>query len=143
MAAKRGSSASSGGPEPISTITSVTTARREINRAEAKRLLSLSREARWRYPSFSGSPVLAGHDAWAEELLSERESFAPAARWLIEGGDDHEALELAANVWRLWVMARDPLGGRAFLAPFLDGLQGESRGREHWRCMRTEHPLHR
>lgn len=104
--------------------------RRDISREEAQRLLERSREARWRFPSSSGSPVLAGQDAWAEELLVEREAFAAAARSLIESGDDHEATELGANVWRLWVLARDPLGGRAFLAPVLDGREEEpSRAR--------------
>jgi len=104
--------------------------RRDISREEADRLLERSREARWKFPSSSGSPVLAGQDVWAEQLLSERESFADAARSLIESGDDHKATELGANVWRLWVMARDPLGGRAFLAAVLDSREGEpSRAR--------------
>lgn len=98
---------------------------RDISLEEAHRLLERSREVRWRFPSSSGSPVLAGQDAWAEQLLSEKESFAAAARLLIESGDDHKATELAANVWRLWVLARDPLEGRAFLAAVLDGREEE------------------
>jgi tetratricopeptide (TPR) repeat protein len=101
-----------------------------VRREEAHRLLQRSREVRWRFPSSSGSPILADQDAWAEQLLSEKESFAAAARSLIESGDGHEATELAANVWRLWVVSRDPLGGRAFLATVLDGRQEEpSRAR--------------
>ena len=96
-----------------------------MSREEAHRLLERSREVRWRFPSSSGSPVLADQDTWAEQLLSEKESFSAAARSLIESGDDHEATELAANVWRLWVMAGDPLGGRAFLAAVLDGREEE------------------
>jgi tetratricopeptide (TPR) repeat protein len=92
---------------------------------EARRLLERSREVRWRFPSSSGSPVLAEQDAWAKQLLSEKESFAAAARLLSESGDDHEATELAANVWRLWVLARDPLEGRALLAAVLDGREDE------------------
>jgi tetratricopeptide (TPR) repeat protein len=87
---------------------------------EAHRLLERSREVRWRFPSSSGSPVLANRDAWAEPLLAEKEFFATAVRSLIENGDEHEATELAANVWRLWVLARNPLEGRAFLAAVLD-----------------------
>lgn len=98
---------------------------RDISLEEAHRLLERSREVRWRFPSSSGSPVLAGQDAWAEQLLSEKESFAAAARLLIESGDDNKATELAANVWRLWVLARDPLEGRAFLAAVLDGREEE------------------
>jgi tetratricopeptide (TPR) repeat protein len=101
-----------------------------VSREEAHGLLERSREVRWRFPSSSGSPVLADQDTWAEQLLSEKESFSAAARSLVESGDDHEATELAANVWRLWVMARDPLGGRAFLAAVLDGREEEpSRAR--------------
>jgi tetratricopeptide (TPR) repeat protein len=92
---------------------------------EARRLLERSREFRWRFPTSSGSPVLAEEDAWAERLLSEKESFAAAARLLVQSGDDHEATELAANVWRLWVLARDPLEGRAFLAVVLDNRDEE------------------
>jgi tetratricopeptide (TPR) repeat protein len=92
---------------------------------EARRLLERSREVLWRFPSSSGSPVLADEDAWAEQLLSEKESFAAAARLLSESGDDHEATELAANVWRLWVLAHDPLEDRVFLASVLDGRERE------------------
>jgi tetratricopeptide (TPR) repeat protein len=96
-----------------------------VSREEAHRLLERSREVRWRFPSSSGSPVLAGRDAWAEQLLPEKESFAAATQSLIESGDDHEATELAANVWRLWVVAGDALGGRAFLATVLDAREEE------------------
>ena len=103
---------------------------RDISLEEARRLLERSREVRWRFPTSSGSPVLAEQDAWAEQLLSERASFAAAARLLLESGDNQEATELAANVWRLWVLARDPLGGRAFLATVLDSREEEpSRAR--------------
>lgn len=80
---------------------------------------------RWRFPSSSGSPVLAGEDGWADKIVTERESFASAARSLIESGDEEAATELAANVWRLWVVARDPHDGRTFLAAILDGRDGE------------------
>jgi tetratricopeptide (TPR) repeat protein len=92
---------------------------------EAQRLLERSRQVRWRFPSSSGNPVLADQDVWAEQLVSEKESFAAAASFLIESGNDHQATELAANVWRLWVLARDPLEGRAFLAAVLDGREEE------------------
>jgi tetratricopeptide (TPR) repeat protein len=92
---------------------------------EAHRLLERSRKVRWRFPSSSGSPILADQDTWAEQLLSEKESFAAAARFLLESGADNKATELAANVWRLWVLARDPLEGRALLAAVLDGRKVE------------------
>ena len=92
---------------------------------KAHRLLERSREVQWRFPSSSGNPVFADQDVWAEQLVSEKEFFAAAASFLSESGDDHEATELAANVWRLWVVVRDPLGGRAFLATVLDGREEE------------------
>lgn len=98
---------------------------RDISLEEARRLLERSREVRWRFPSSSGSPVLAEQDAWAEQLLSEKASFAAAARLLSERGDNQEATELAANLWRLWVLARDPLEGRAFLDAALGGREEE------------------
>jgi hypothetical protein len=69
--------------------------------------------------------VLAGEAGWADEIVTERESFASAARSLIESGDEEAATELATNVWRLWVVARDPHDGRTFLAAVLDGRDGE------------------
>jgi tetratricopeptide (TPR) repeat protein len=48
-----------------------------------------------------------------------------AARFLVERGDQEDATELAANVWRLWMVSRDVEGGRAFLAPVLDAGAAE------------------
>jgi tetratricopeptide (TPR) repeat protein len=107
-------------------------ARRDISRGEAERLLALSREARWTFPSSAGNPVLVdeGAGAWVERVVPEQESFVEAARFLIENGDKEAATELAANVWRLWMMSRDIAGGRAFLAAVLDGGEGQpSRAR--------------
>jgi tetratricopeptide (TPR) repeat protein len=53
-------------------------------------------------------------------LLAEQQAFAAAARFLVEQGDQENATELAANVWRLWMVSRDVDGGRTFLAPVLD-----------------------
>jgi tetratricopeptide (TPR) repeat protein len=96
---------------------------------EASRLLELSREARWRYPSSAGSPVRADEDVWVEPLLAEQEAFAAVARLLVEQGDQEEATELAANVWRLWMVSRDVEGGRVFLAPVLDRAGEPTRAR--------------
>lgn len=87
---------------------------------EARRLLELSRRAQWRYPSSAGSPVRADEDAWVEPLLAEQEAFAAAARFLVEQGDQEDATELAAKVWRLWMVSRDIDDGRAFLGPVLE-----------------------
>lgn len=52
-----------------------------------------------------------------------RESFLNAAKVLVQSGKDEEALEMAANIWRLWVSARDIPGGRKFLSIVLDGTK--------------------
>lgn len=38
----------------------------------------------------------------------------------MENGDEGGAVEIAANAWRLWIVARDLEGGRKFLASILD-----------------------
>ena len=43
-----------------------------------------------------------------------------------------EATELAANIWRLWIVARDLAGGRAFLATILDDRPAS---RSRWRAL--------
>jgi tetratricopeptide (TPR) repeat protein len=99
---------------------------------EVERLLALSRDVRWAFPSSLGTPVLKGAraGAWVERVVPEQESFVEAARVLIENGDRQKAVELAANVWRLWMISRDIAGGRAFLAAVLDGGDEEpSRAR--------------
>jgi ATP/maltotriose-dependent transcriptional regulator MalT len=48
---------------------------------------------------------------------------------LAERGDHAAAIELAANAWRIWLVARDVAGGRAFLAAVLDGT-AETPSRE-------------
>ena len=85
---------------------------------EAQRLLELARTARWAFPSSFGNPG-------AEAELPERDAFAAAAESL-EPGD---ATELAASAWRLWMVARDLDGGRAFLASVLDRGGGRPRER--------------
>jgi hypothetical protein len=90
-------------------------------REQAKRLLVLSRGAVWAFPSSSGPPVPADAPAWAARFAKDRESLAEAATVLLALGDRAAATELAANVWRLWVLARDDASGRAFLAQILDG----------------------
>lgn len=93
-----------------------------VDRDEAERLLALSREVDWAFPSSSGRPVPAWQDAggWVERLAAERGAFVEAAVFLVEDGDGEAATELAANVWRLWVVAGDAVGGRAFLEAVLD-----------------------
>jgi len=92
-----------------------------MTRGEAERLLALAREAK-----------LIGSDApkWVERLAPEREELVEAARFLAENGEEEAAAELAANVWRLWLVSGDVSGGRQLLAAALDVGEGRpSRAR--------------
>jgi hypothetical protein len=104
----------------------------EMTDEKARRLLALSRELRWAFPSSQGTPIFRGHamSQPVEQAVPERESYANAARVLLEIGDREGAVEIASNAWRLWVVARDVDGGRAFLASVLDtGENKPSRAR--------------
>ncbi len=81
---------------------------------DAQQILETSRGLEWDFPSSAGRPLRTPADA--RSLLERREDFAAAARIL----DAAAATELAANAWRLWMVARDIVGGRAFLAEVLD-----------------------
>lgn len=99
----------------------------EMTSEEAKRYLALSREAHWAFPTSYGTPIREGQglERWVDQALPERESYAKAARILLKNGDEEAAAEIAANVWRLWMVKRDINGGRAFLAAVLN--RGERR----------------
>lgn len=94
---------------------------------EAAALLELSRRAEWAFPtSFSNTAIVRpGAEAWLEPMSAERPALAEAATTLMANGDELGAAELAAIVWRLWLMAGDIAGGRAFLSSVLD--QGTGR----------------
>src|SRR5713226_6739847 len=104
----------------------------EMTDEKARRLLALSRELHWAFPSSQGTPVIRG-DAdshQVEQAVPDRESYANAARVLLESGDEKGAAEIASNTWRLWILARDPKAGREFLASVLDkGERKPSRAR--------------
>lgn len=92
-----------------------------MTRGEAERLLALAREAK-----------LVGPDAarWVDRLAPERKELVEAARFLAENGEEEVAAELAANVWRLWLLSGDVAGGRQLLAAALDVGEGRpSRAR--------------
>src|SRR2546426_1365929 len=104
----------------------------EMSDEKARRLLALSRELHWAFPSSQGTPIIKGHASSqrVEQAVPERESYANAASALLERGDKEGAVEIAANAWRLWIVARDVDGGRAFLAAVLDkGEKKPSRAR--------------
>jgi tetratricopeptide (TPR) repeat protein len=92
-----------------------------MTRAEAERLLALAREAE-----------LQGANAasWVERLGPERDRLVQAVSFFADSGDDEAAVELVANVWRLWLLTGDVAGGRELLAAALDAGDGQpSRAR--------------
>lgn len=104
----------------------------EMTDETAKHLLVRSRELHWDFPSSQGTPIIQGHAASrrVEQAAQERESYANAARVLMQEGDEQGAVELASNTWRLWIVARDLAGGREILAGVLDkGRKKPSRAR--------------
>jgi ATP/maltotriose-dependent transcriptional regulator MalT len=102
-----------------------------VTRGEAQRLLELSRKARWAFPSSMGRPVPKDDEPeWLRQLIAAQASIVDAARFFVQNGEEDAATELAANVWRLWILSRDIDGGRAFLAEVLDRGAGQpSRAR--------------
>jgi len=104
----------------------------EMSEEKARHMLELSRTLRWEFPTSQGTPIIRGQAASqdVEQATKERESYANAARVLLENGNEEGAIEIAANAWRLWIMARDLDGGRAFLASVLEkGEKKPSRAR--------------
>src|SRR5438552_15580467 len=93
----------------------------EMSEEKARHMLELSRTLRWEFPTSQGTPIIRGQAASqdVEQATKERESYANAARVLLENGNEEEAVEIAASAWRLWIVARDLDGGRAFLATVL------------------------
>src|SRR2546427_10816039 len=91
----------------------------EMSEEKARHLLELSRALRWEFPSSQGSPIIRGQAASrdVEQATRERESYSNAARVLLEKGDEDGAIQIAANAWRLWLVARVIFGGRGFMAP--------------------------
>jgi hypothetical protein len=61
-----------------------------------------------------------GTEDWVNRMGSERDSFAKAVTFLMGNGNEDMTTEIAANVWRLWVLAKDDDGGRKLLAPVLE-----------------------
>ena len=80
-----------------------------MNIDEAQRLLALSRNLPWSFPSSSGNPVRKAEDLNPAivELADHQEGLEEAARLLIANGNVDSAVELAANTWRLWIVNRE------------------------------------
>jgi tetratricopeptide (TPR) repeat protein len=73
---------------------------------EAESLAALARDADFLGPE-------AG--AWIERLTPLRPNLVDAVAFFTERRDDVAAAELAANVWRLWLISGDIQGGRALV----------------------------
>src|SRR2546425_10905587 len=104
----------------------------EMTDEKARHLLECSRALHWELPSSQGTPIIRGQAASrdVEQATRERESYTNAARVLLENGNEEGAIEIVANAWRLWIVARDLDGGRAFLAIVLEkGEKKPSRAR--------------
>ncbi len=88
-----------------------------MTREEVERLLVLARQAK-----------LVGPDAgtWVELLAPKRPEFAEAARFLVENGEEEAAAEMAAKLWRCWLLVGDVAGGRHLLATVLD-VSGQAK----------------
>ena len=71
----------------------------EMTEEKARHLLSLSHELHWAFPTSQGTPIIRGHatSQRVEQAVQERESYADAARVLLENGDEEGAVEIAAN----------------------------------------------
>src|SRR5712692_6105864 len=108
----------------------------EVTDEKARHLLAISREMRWSFPSSQGTPIIRGQAAtqWIEQAVKERESYANAARVLLENGNQEASVEIACNAWRLWILARDLDGGRAFLASVLDKAKRNHHEPDHSHC---------
>jgi hypothetical protein len=76
----------------------------EMTDEKARHLLAESRRLHWAFPSSQGTPIIKGDPTsqMVEQAAQERESYANAARVLLEKGDEEAAVELAAIAWRLW-----------------------------------------
>jgi hypothetical protein len=65
-----------------------------------------------------------------KRLAPQREEFVEAVRSLVNNGEDETAAELAANIWRVWLISGDIAGGRQLLTAALDvGRQQPSGAR--------------
>ena len=94
----------------------------EMTSEEARQFLAISCEAHWAFPSSQGTPIINGQASsqWVDQAVKERESYVNAVRFLLKNGYEEATIEIASNIWRLWIVARDLSGGRAFLAAVLD-----------------------
>jgi ATP/maltotriose-dependent transcriptional regulator MalT len=91
-----------------------------MNLDQATNLLALSRQVRWDFPTSQGPPVKDMSDKGIQEMIENRESFVDAPIFLADNGETEKAAELAANIWRLWIIIGDSDSGRQFVDRILD-----------------------
>ena len=88
----------------------------EMTLKEAQQRHKFSREAHWSFPTSLGRPVPWDNPGeWVARMIKERDSFSKAVTLLVRNEKHKEAMEVAANIWRIWILARDEGGGRKFL----------------------------
>ena len=98
---------------------------------KATRLVELSREAQWDYPTSLGRPVEWDRTPeWLERLLGEQGSLLAAVTVLTAKGHYDLAVEMSANVWRLWMFTRKIAEGREFLAVVLENTKNAKPTRD-------------
>lgn len=92
-----------------------------VSTAEMNDLIALAAGIRWPWPTSGGTPIREGHPDYdkAKMLVADRDKLVSAVTRLLSEGELKKAVKLAADSWRVWLVARDPAGGRAFLAPVL------------------------
>ena len=82
---------------------------------DAVRLLQISRKAEWVFPSSSGRPIKKDIPEWLNNIMASRSLLPDAVKYFLANDRVEEAYELAANVWRLWVLEHKEEEGRIFL----------------------------
>lgn len=102
----------------------------ESGEPDAASIASQAAELKWDFPTSSGRPVKRPGPEMIERAMTQRQKFADAARHFKAAGDLNRATKIAAETWRLWVMARDEAGGRRFLADILDSTSNPAFTRD-------------
>jgi len=89
----------------------------EMTDEKARRMLALSRELHWAFPTSQGTPIIKGQatSQLIEQAVQERESCATAARVLLGKGEEEGAVEIASNGYWPETSAVDERSSPAFL----------------------------
>ncbi len=90
-----------------------------ISEEYAERLLQISRNAKWLFPSSLGRPIAKDIPEWLNSIIINQSLLPGAVKYFLEKGQIDEAYELSSNVWRLWVLNHKEKEGRIFLSTVL------------------------